>query len=169
MGGNGEYKRQRKGGKKVSPPRASSRQRAGMSKKKPHPPTPHNSEGGNNMGVVREESTPLGPSEAGMQGPRRDEGWGKVATTKGGRRSFATAGQKEIPKGRARPQQGRKATEREGEDPLSPRCQAKEGRGPPLGRNRRGGPAYRQSYLPVYTGKPRQLRQARAGRRNRGK
>ena len=115
MGGNGEYKRQRKGGKKVSPPRASSRQRARMSKKKPHPPTPHTSEGGNNMGVVREESTLLGPSEAGMQGPRRDEGWGKVATTKGGRRSFATAGQKDIPKGRARPQQGRKATEREGE------------------------------------------------------
>ena len=34
MGGNGEYKRQRKGGKKVSPPCASSRQTAGMSKKK---------------------------------------------------------------------------------------------------------------------------------------
>ena len=34
MDGNGEYKRQRKGGKKVSPPRASSKQRAGMSKKK---------------------------------------------------------------------------------------------------------------------------------------
>ena len=101
-----------------------------------------------------------------MQGPRHDESWGKVAMTKGGRRSFATAGQKKIPKGRARPQQGRKATEREGEDPLSPRCQAKEGRGPPLGWKRRGGPAYRQNYLPAYTGKPRQ---ARAGRRNRGK
>ena len=37
---------------------------------------------------------------------------------------------------KARPQQGRKVTEREGEDPLSPRCQAKEGRGPPLGRPR---------------------------------
>ena len=34
MGGNREYKRQRKGGKKISPSRASSRQRAGMSKKK---------------------------------------------------------------------------------------------------------------------------------------
>ena len=34
MGGNGEYKRQRKGGKKVSPLRASSRQTTGMSKKK---------------------------------------------------------------------------------------------------------------------------------------
>ena len=160
MGGDGEDKKQRKGGKKVSPPCASSRQTAWMSKKKPHPPTPHTREGGNNRGVVREESTPLGPSEVRVQGPRRDEGWGRVATMKGGRRSFATAGQKEIPKSRARPQQSRKATEREGEDPLSPRCQAKEGRGPPLGRKRRGGPAYRQSYLPAYTGKPRQLRQA---------
>ena len=36
--------------------------------------------------------------------------------------SFATAGQKDIPKGRARPQQGRKATGREGEckEPLLP-------------------------------------------------
>ena len=103
--------------------------------------------------------------EAGSRGRRRTYPyiWG------GNGRSFATAVQKEIPKCRARPQQGRKATEREGEDPLSPRCQAKEGRGPPLGRKRRGGPAYRQSYLPAYTGKPRQLRQARAGRRNRGK
>ena len=83
MGRNGEHKRQRKGGKKVSPPRASSRQTAGMSNKKPHPPTPHTREGGNNRGVVREESTPLGPSEAGMQGPLRDKGWGKVATTGG--------------------------------------------------------------------------------------
>ena len=108
MGGYGEYKRQRKGGKKVSPPRASGRLRAGMSKKKPHPPTPHTSKGGNNMGVVREESTPLGPSEAGMQGPRRDEGWGKVAMTKGGRQSFTTAGQKEIPKGSQRAENRRR-------------------------------------------------------------
>ena len=60
-------------------------------------------------------------------------------------------------KGRARRQQGGKATEREGEDPLSPCCQAKEGRGPPLGRKRQGGPAYWQSYLPPYTGKPEQV------------
>ena len=70
----------------------------------------------------------------------------------GNGQTFATAGQKEIPKGRARPQQGRKATEREGEDPLSPRCQAKEGRGPLLGQKRWGGPAYWQNYLPAYTG-----------------
>ena len=34
MGGDREYKKQRKGGKKVSPLHASSRQTAGMSKKK---------------------------------------------------------------------------------------------------------------------------------------
>ena len=98
MGRDGEYKKQRKGGKKVSPPCASSRQTAGMSKKKPHPPTPHTREGGNNRGVVREESTLVGPSEAGVQRPRHDEGWGRVATTKGGRQSLPWQGKRKSQK-----------------------------------------------------------------------
>jgi len=68
---------------------------------------------------------------------------------------FATAGQKEIPKCRARSQQGRKATGREGKEPFSLGAVKQRSWGLSLGQKRTSGPAYRQGYSPPTLANPR--------------